>query len=119
MFIHGRVAYHPWDVQTAGPHECDKLVADLGGYNVAILENHGLLACGSTAGAAFNALYNLEVACKVQVDVLASGQEIVMPTDEALARTVAATAEEDFLQGGSAWQAVRRMIEKSDPDCRA
>ena len=115
MFYHGRIAYHPWDVQTAGQEECDRLVADLGDCNIAVLENHGLLACGATAGAAFLTLYNIEAACKVQVDVLASGQEAVMPTPEALERTMAAMDDANFASADSNWAAVRRALDRADP----
>ena len=116
MFFHGdRLAYHPWDVQTAGQEECDKLVADLGHRNACILENHGLLTCGSTPAFAFSLLYNLEIACKVQVDVLASGQEIIQPDEETVARTAGMAAEPEFMVDDTAWKAVRRALDRSDP----
>lgn len=116
MFFHDRVSYHPWDIQTAGQEECDRLVADLADNNVLILENHGLLACGPTPGFAFSLLYNLEVACKVQVDVLASGQEIIVPDGKTVERTAASFEDPEFMVADSAWQAVRRSIDRTDPD---
>ena len=115
MLYHGKVAYHPWDVQTAGQEECDRLVADLGDRDIAILENHGLLSCGATPGGAFLTLYNVELACKVQVDVMASGQEIVMPTDEALARTVALGDDPVWALADENWVAIRRVLDRADP----
>jgi ribulose-5-phosphate 4-epimerase/fuculose-1-phosphate aldolase len=115
MFYHGRIAYHSWDLQTSGQEECDRLVADLGTHNVAILENHGLLACGKTPGEAFLDLYNVENACKVQVDVLASGREIIMPTEAALKRTMAAADDAEFNRADDNWRAVRRVLDKADP----
>ncbi len=116
MFFHERVSYHPWDIQTAGQEECDRLVADLAGNNVLILENHGLLTCGPTPGTAFSLLYNLEVACKVQVDVLASGQEIIVPDGKTVARTAAMAEDPEFMVADSTWQAVRRSLDRTDPD---
>jgi ribulose-5-phosphate 4-epimerase/fuculose-1-phosphate aldolase len=115
MFYHGQIAYHPWDVQTSGQEECDRLAADLGDKNVAVLENHGLLACGPTAADAFLTLYNIENACKVQVDVMASGQEIIMPSEEALARTVEVGSDPAFAAADENWQAVRRVLDAKDP----
>ncbi len=115
MFYHGKVAYHPWDVQTSGQDECDRLVADLGDKNIAILENHGLLACGETPAEAFLDLYNVENACKVQVDVLASGREIIMPSEGALKRTVVAAEDDEFNRAEDNWKAVRRVLDKTDP----
>lgn len=115
MFVYGKVSYHDWDLQTAGHDECDKLVADLGPDNKdMILYNHGLLTCGGSAAEAFLRLYNLEMACKVQVDVMAANTEIVLPGEDAIKRT----GEVD-LSGwnaeSDAWKAVVRMLDKADP----
>jgi ribulose-5-phosphate 4-epimerase/fuculose-1-phosphate aldolase len=121
MYTHGHVSYHDWDLQTAGQEECERLVADLGPENlVMILRNHGLLSCGRTIGEAFTLLYNLEVACKVQVDVMRSGADIVRPPEDALARTAAYGWER--IQRGDRdreWQAIRRWVERTDPSYRA
>ena len=121
MFYQGHISYHDWDVQTSGQEECDALAADLGPKNMAmILRNHGLLACGRTVGDAFVTLYNLEVGCKVQVDVMQSGQEIVLPGDEELART-AAYGDPDSpegLGGEREWDAIIRWLERTDTSYR-
>jgi len=119
MFLHGRVSYHAWDVQTAGQEECDKLVADLGPVNKAmILHNHGLLTVGATPGEAFLILYTLETACKVQVDVLQSGAEMVRPSREAIERTAVLGDFGKWDSTDGAWEAVLRMLERTDPDYR-
>ncbi len=115
MFVCDKVSYHDWDLQTAGQDECDKLVADLGPSNRdMILYNHGLLTCGGSAGEAFLRLYNLEMACKVQVDVMSANTEIVMPSKEAVARTNAVDLSE-WNSDNAAWQAVLRQLDKADP----
>ncbi len=121
MFFHGRLSYHDWDLQTSGQEECDELAADLGPKNMAmILLNHGLLACGRTAGEAFTNLYTLEVACKVQVDVMNSGQEIVLPGEEELARTAAYGDPDhgDAFTGQREWDAIIRWLERTDTSYR-
>ena len=116
MFFHGRLSSHPWDLQTSGQEECDRLAADLGDNNAMILENHGLLTCGVTAGLAFSHLYNLEVACKVQVDVLASGQDVIIPDSDVVERTAAAGIDPEFLHDDLAWQAIRRSLDNGQSD---
>ena len=119
MFIYDKVSYHAWDVQTAGQDECDKLVADLGPVNKClVMHNHGLLTGGATAGEAFLLLYNLEMACKVQVDVMTSGAEIVYPTKEAIDRTSAIGDFSEWTGVNAAWEAVVRMLDKADPSYR-
>ena len=115
MFLHGQVAYHPWDMQAA-PGECQRLVADLGDKNVMILHNHGLLTCAATIGEAFTKLYILETACKVQADLMRSQVELVMPDDEIIKRTAAHGATS--LTGERQWEAIRRSVERADPSYR-
>lgn len=115
MFLYKHVSYHTWDVQTAGPEECDRLAADLGHENHAmILNNHGLLTCAPTIGEAFTALYVLETACKVQVDVMTSRAKIVIPDKDAIARTVE-HGESGALSGEREWATIVRWLDRTDP----
>ncbi len=52
-----------------------------------ILRNHGLLTCGVTVQQAFNTMYQLELSCRSQVDVMAAGAELTMPGENVLAHT--------------------------------
>ncbi len=52
-----------------------------------ILRSHGLLTCGPSVPQAFNTMYQLEVACRAQVDAMAAGAELIIPSDETLAHT--------------------------------
>ncbi len=114
MFLRDHIAYHDWDLQTAGG-ACERLVADLGPSNIAvILRNHGLLCCGVNVGAAFTALYNLEIACKVQADVVTSGVEWIVPESDAIDRTAAAGGPLG-LDGALEWKAIRRRLDRLDP----
>jgi len=51
-------------------------MADLGDADVMILRNHGLLAMGSSIAAAFDAIYRLELVCKVQVAALSCNAKL-------------------------------------------
>ena len=59
----------------------------LGKHNAMILRNHGLLTCGPSCGEAFNLMYNLELACRTQIDAMAARPELTMPSGEVLAAT--------------------------------
>ncbi|MDH3691065.1 MAG: class II aldolase/adducin family protein [Gammaproteobacteria bacterium] len=116
MFLHEQVSYHPWDIQTAGPEECERLATDLGSYNYAmILHNHGLLTCAPSVQKAFTTLYVLEIACKVQVDVMTSGTEMILPAKNALARTIEYAKSDGALTGEREWQAIIRWLDRTDP----
>ena len=89
MRFHGRVAYHEYEGPAFNRGEKERLVAHLGTRNAMILRNHGLLACGPSVAQAFNTIYWLEQACRIQVQVLSCQR----PLHQAKADVVALTAE--------------------------
>jgi ribulose-5-phosphate 4-epimerase/fuculose-1-phosphate aldolase len=108
----GHLGYHAYEGPAIDLAERERLVRDLGQHNALILDNHGLLTCGPSAGEAFNLMYNLELACRAQVDVMAARTELKMPTNEVLARTA------DLYQPGTRrpygvleWHAMLRLLE--------
>ena len=82
-----------------------------------IMHNHGLLSTGRTVAEAFYYLYMLETACKVQVDVMASGAELVIPREEVIAELAdfgrpPSDGPGDFVN--RLWKALLRDLEKED-----
>ena len=116
--VGGIVCYHKYDVVTDNPEECRKLGEDMGDKWLMIMNNHGLLAAGRTVAEAFYYLYTLENACKVQVDVMASGAKqwaleasVVKALNDYGAPPQPAPA--DFVT--RSWDAVIRMLDQQDP----
>jgi ribulose-5-phosphate 4-epimerase/fuculose-1-phosphate aldolase len=115
-----QVAYHDYEGQALGLDEQKRLVADLGDSYALILRNHGLLTCGRSVPEAFRYIYYLEMACKVQVDVLASGQKIIQPSEEVRRHTYNQWHQDDAgtrldNYGTLEWPALVRMMERKDP----
>ena len=81
------LGYHDFEVPTADESEGDRLVRDLGSFEAMILRNHGLLTVGASVAEAFNLMYWLDQSCKVQVDALASGQELTHVVEEVALKT--------------------------------
>ena len=118
MTVMAEVAYHPYQDVTNADDECDKLATDLGQKHLMMLENHGLLACGRTAAEAFRLHYFLEMACKIQVDVLASGAETIEPPAPVV-QGVNAWGKVGPEPGGAVeWQALMRLLDRMDPSFR-
>jgi len=88
MRFYGGVAYHDFEGPAINGDECKRVVEDLGRRDVLFLRNHGLLACGESIAQAFNRMYWLEQACRIQVDILSCGRPIRMPTVQAINNTV-------------------------------
>jgi len=116
--IRDMVCYHEYGIARADSDECDRLGADMADSWIMIMENHGLLTVGRNVAEAFYYLYTVENACKVQVDVLASGTEIVTPASEIvdeLATEGKARTSETPDHVNMAWDAVLRLLEEKDP----
>jgi ribulose-5-phosphate 4-epimerase/fuculose-1-phosphate aldolase len=81
-----------------------------------ILRNHGLITCGTTVGEAFMLMYYLERACRVQMQVLATGQEFELLSTEVC--EAAAGQYDKFPHGKYEWPALLRLVEQRAPDFR-
>jgi len=89
MRFHGHVAYHDYEGPAFNRGEKRRLVAHLGAKDAMILRNHGLLVCAPSIPQAFNLIYWLEQACRIQVQILSTQR----PLHKAARKVVALTAE--------------------------
>lgn len=139
MRFHGQLAYHDYEGPAFNRGERDRLVADLGARNAMILRNHGLLACGQSIPQAFNVIYWLENACRIQVDALGCNRPLRVPPGAVVAGTAEALSgteitldneretnphlKRDAQQAGTGyglleWPALLRMLDRIDPSFR-
>ena len=117
MKFYEALAYHDYEGISDDEAEMDRLARHLGPMNQMILRNHGLLTVGKTIGEAYWRMYDLELACALQMDVLATGREFVLPSPE-ICRKVRDTNERDFTPGRYEWPALLRHLDKVAPDYR-
>ena len=82
MRFYNAIGYHDYEEPTVDETERARIARDLGPHSALILRNHGLLAAGPTVPDAWNLMYWLESACKVQLDELSTGREICTPNHE-------------------------------------
>jgi ribulose-5-phosphate 4-epimerase/fuculose-1-phosphate aldolase len=139
MRFHGHLVYHDYEGPAFNRGEKERLVRDLGARNAMILRNHGLLACGPSIPQAFNLIYWLENACRIQVDILACNRPLHLPpqgvvegTAEALSgaeitldneRETNPHLKHDAQSSGSGygmleWPALLRALDRVDPSYR-
>ena len=119
--IRDLVCYHDYGVARNNDEECQRLGEDLADKWIMIMRNHGLLSVGRNVAEAFYHLYMVENACKVQVDVLASGREIVIPNQDAidqLAQEGLPPLDQPHSYAIMAWDAVIRLLDQKDPSYR-
>jgi ribulose-5-phosphate 4-epimerase/fuculose-1-phosphate aldolase len=90
-------------------------VRDLGDTDAMMLRNHGVLTCGRSIAEAFNILYWLEMACKAQVDAMASQTELNIPSPEVAAKSAHLYAPGTRrVYGEMEWEAMRRLLDRED-----
>ena len=117
-FVLGTLTSHPYQDSTAVEDEGALLARDLGSNFLMLLENHGLLAVGRTAAEAFTYHYYLEMACKVQVDILSSVENPIEIPADALKALHDWGAPENGPQGEHQWGALMRMLDRIAPEFR-
>jgi ribulose-5-phosphate 4-epimerase/fuculose-1-phosphate aldolase len=95
--------------------ESVRLAEDLGDKHQMILRSHGLMTVGGSAGEAFWRMYMLEMACALQIDVLATGRDYILQPPEVCAK-VRQQYEQDFFPGQYEWPAFLRYLDRVEPD---
>ena len=115
MRFHNRVAYHTFEGIALNPAEQARLIADVGTKNVLILRNHGLLTMGASISNAFKEMFFLERACQIQVAALAGDRPLTQPVAEVCEHTASQfDRDSEFLQGRD-WNAMLRLLDRTDP----
>jgi ribulose-5-phosphate 4-epimerase/fuculose-1-phosphate aldolase len=109
--FHGRLGYHEYEGFALDLDERARLVRDLGPHKAMIMRNHGLLVGGRTAAEAFSKIYLLERACAIQVQAMAGGAALHIPSDE-VCRLTSRQGNPDGLAEYEeiAWRAALRLI---------
>lgn len=114
------VAYHDYEGFAVNDGEKERLVADFGDKQALILRNHGTLTVGDSVAKAFEAMWFLERACRIQILTQSSGAAIHSPSRESIdnalrdLRVVAgANGADNFV-----WPAILRKMERLDPSFR-
>ncbi len=117
MIVALSLAYHDYEGVVLDPEEAPRLQQDLGDKTHMILCNHGLLAVGATVSLAFQALYNLQRSCEMQVAAQAGGEELIPISEGIMSRTgqlftsmMAQMPTRDLL-----WEALFRKLRQQEP----
>jgi ribulose-5-phosphate 4-epimerase/fuculose-1-phosphate aldolase len=115
-----KLGYHDYEGIALNHAERERLVRDLGSHKAMILRNHGLLAAGATAAEAFHEIYFLERACQAQVQALAGGSAMRIPSVEVCRLTASQFDRDESAEiMDMAWNAALRLIDDSAFDYRS
>lgn len=115
-----QVAYHDYEGFAVNDGEKERLVADMGEKSAMILRNHGTLTVGETVAQAFELMFFLEKACRVQILTQSTGAEIYPMSQESIdnafrdLRAVAGAKGADTF----VWPAILRKLDRMDTSYR-
>jgi ribulose-5-phosphate 4-epimerase/fuculose-1-phosphate aldolase len=115
MRFTGNLGYHDYEGLALELDEQARLVRDLATHKVMILRNHGLLACGESVAEAFDLMYYLERACQSQINAMAGGAKLRMPSPAVAEKTAGQFKKLPYKAKKTEWKALTRMLDKTDP----
>jgi ribulose-5-phosphate 4-epimerase/fuculose-1-phosphate aldolase len=119
LIFYDRVGYHDFEGIVSTEEERERMLAAMGGRPVLVLRNHGLLTAAPTIAGAFVLMFFLDRACRAQLDLLQSGQKIVVPSTE-VCRHTASQYWEGMIPpasfGHQAFAALKRRLDRHTLD---
>lgn len=120
MRWYGRLGRHAYEGLALGSAERHRLVANLGGLDGLILDNHGTLTVGRTVAEAWMLMYLLERAAQAQLTAMAAtGGRARVVSDAVAALTYRQwVGDGSELDGDLEWPALLRGLERTDADFR-
>jgi len=118
MLFQNRLAYHAFEGIAFDLAERDHLVADLGQHKAMVLRNHGLVTCGRDCAEAFSLMYQLDLACQVQMDVLAANAAYDLPAEEITEKAARQLETYPLTPLDLEWPALLRKLDRLDTGFR-
>lgn len=114
------VAYHDYEGIAVNEGEKERMVADMGDKQALILRNHGTLTAAPTIAQAFELMYFLEKACKIQILSQSTGAELNDPPQEGIDNAIRDLRVVAGAQGADnlVWPALLRKLDRMDTSYR-
>jgi ribulose-5-phosphate 4-epimerase/fuculose-1-phosphate aldolase len=96
--------------------EGDRLARVLGSKRVMFLANHGVIVVGRSVAEAFDLMYYLERACRLQILALSTGRKLRPVSDEVAKKTYGLLLEQTTLYADAHFDALKRLLDREEPD---
>jgi len=113
----GEIAYdRQYNGLVVDPAEGDRIARVLGNRRVLFLANHGVIVVGPSVAEAFDALYYLERACRLQVLARATGARLKPVRSEVIEATHRLLLADAPKYAGAHFAALKRLLDREEPD---
>ena len=96
--------------------EGDRHARVLGGKRVLFLANHGVVVVGRSVAEAFDLMYYLERACRLQVLALSTGRKLRPVADNVARATYSMLLEQHTVYADAHFGALKRILDREEPD---
>jgi ribulose-5-phosphate 4-epimerase/fuculose-1-phosphate aldolase len=114
--FHGDIAYDEvYNGLVVDNAEGDRLARALGAKRVMFLANHGVIVVGSSVAEAFDSLYYLERACRLQVLARMMGGKLRAIRPEVVSNTFKLMREDAPKYAHAHFTALKRILEREEP----
>jgi len=111
--FYNKIGYHDWEGVLGSEEEKERIAANLGKNGAAlILRNHGAVVVGRSIQEAWVRFYYLDRGCRVQLEAMKSGGELIECPPEMLIHA-AEQKERFFPDGRYEWPAMTRLVENA------
>lgn len=115
--FHGDIAYDDtYNGLVVDSAEGDRLARVLGSKRVMFLANHGILVVGPSVAEAFDLLYYLERACRLQVLARSTGGALKTIRDQVVRETYRLMLADAPKYAGAHFSALKRILDREEPD---
>ena len=116
--FYNRMGYHPYEGITEDFGERERILKALSDHRALILQNHGLLTVGKNAREAFILMKYLMSAATIQLQMEATGGELIEVPPEICEKVAAQYQTHDAGRGAADWPAYLRLMDQIDPGYR-
>jgi ribulose-5-phosphate 4-epimerase/fuculose-1-phosphate aldolase len=114
--FHGDIAYDDtYNGLVVDNAEGDRLAQALGAKRVMFLANHGVIVVGPTVAEAFDSLYYLERACRLQVLARMMGGKLKPVRPEVASSAFRMMREDAPKYAGAHFTALKRILDREEP----
>ena len=114
--FHDDIAYDDtYNGLVVDPAEGDRLANVLGTKRALFLANHGVIVVGPTVAEAFDALYYLERACRLQVLARGMGGKLRAVRKEVISETYRMILADTPKYAGAHFSALKRILDREEP----
>lgn len=117
LAFHNRIAYdNAYNGLALDNEEGNRLASLMQGKSILMMAGHGVTVTGPTMREAFNDLYYLERAAMFQVLARSTGQALIDIPEDVIEKTHQQQLTESKIVADRHFTALKRMLEKQEPD---